>query len=99
MTPHPPPPLPPPVLTASCYFQIRGRCQLFFTVACVVSATVCFSAAIVSRSVQLFVCLSIGLNLVVGLALTFDPKEWPHRLQEALLYVVFLCEWVALDVF
>lgn len=40
----------------------------------------------------MFLILMIGLNLTVGLALTYDWREWPHRLQEIILYVIFLCE-------
>lgn len=46
----------------------------------------------VSEGVQIFVILAIVLNLSVGLALTYDVREWPHRLQEIILYVIFLCE-------
>lgn len=34
----------------------------------------------------------MGLNLVMGLLATFDVREWPHRLQEVLVFSVYLCE-------
>lgn len=46
-----------------------------------------------SSGVQTLLILMIALNLTVGLALTYDWREWPHRLQEIFLYVIFLCEW------
>lgn len=83
-----------PLSRVTCFprSQIRNRCRFFFGTACVVSVGLCLTAAVVSGGVQTFVILVIVLNLTVGLALTYDIREWPHRLQEIILYVIFLCE-------
>lgn len=70
--------------------EVRHRCRFFFAMMCLFSVGLCVVSATVSSGVQMFLILMIGLNLTVGLALTYDWREWPHRLQEIILYVIFL---------
>lgn len=72
--------------------QVRNRCRFFFATACIGSVFLCVAATGFCPNVQKFVALALGLNLTVGLALTYDRQEWPHRVHEIIPYVVFLCE-------
>ena len=56
----------------------------------VVACVVAFAALF--RVGQLFLVAALVWNAVVGLLLTHNVCEWPHRLQELLLYFVFICK-------
>lgn len=72
--------------------QVRSRCHVFFTVACVATIACVVATAVLFRAGQLFLGVTVAWNAAVGLFLTHDVREWPHRLQEVLLYCVFICE-------
>lgn len=44
------------------------------------------------RAGQAFLVVTVGWNAAVGLLLTHNAREWPHRLQEVLLYCIYICE-------
>lgn len=49
-------------------------------------------AALLSRSAQVFLAVMVGWNLGLGLVLTFDIREWLHRLHEVLPFCVYVGE-------
>ncbi|CAN0213709.1 unnamed protein product, partial [Ascophyllum nodosum] len=69
--------------------KIRTKCQFFFTAASLVSVTVMLAALMVSPNARVFNCILIGITFVLGLALTFDVREWPHRALEFLPFFIF----------
>lgn len=72
--------------------QIRTRFSFFLSVQVATLVGICLLTSTVSRGVLDFLILAVGVNVVAGLALTYDIREWPHRLQELPFYIVFLCE-------
>lgn len=56
------------------------------TIACVVAVAALFRAG------QAFLVVTVLWNAVIGLLLTHDVREWPHRLQELLFYCVYVCK-------
>ncbi|CAM9418859.1 unnamed protein product, partial [Discosporangium mesarthrocarpum] len=58
--------------------------------ACVMSMFWVFFAAAVTVGGRVFLALAIGLNLGVGLVLTHDLREWRHRFEEIVFYLLFL---------
>lgn len=72
--------------------QIRIRCQVFFGLACAMTIAVVVAAALLSRAGQVFLGIMVGWNVVQGVFLTYDVREWPHRLQEVLPYCAYYCE-------
>lgn len=83
---------PDPMTPSSRLYQIRRRCIFFFMFAAVVTMGVCAAAAVVSSGVLDALVWIITSNFITGLILTFDMREWPHRLQEIPFYIIFLCE-------
>lgn len=47
------------------------------------------AAALESRPGQFFLAFMVAWNGAVGLSLTYNFREWPHRLQEVLPYYVY----------
>lgn len=72
--------------------QIRIRCQMFFTAAGVMTISVIIAAALLSSAGRVFLGIMVGWNVVQGVLLTYDVREWPHRLQEVLPYCAYYCE-------
>ncbi len=72
--------------------QISARCQFYFTTASVVTTAVLVTAALVSRVGRAFLGIMVVWNVAMGLFLTHDVREWPHRLQEVLPYCIYTCE-------
>ncbi|CAM9457889.1 unnamed protein product [Pylaiella littoralis] len=71
--------------------KIRIRCQVFFGLACAMTIAVVVAAALLSRAGQVFLGIMVGWNVVQGVFLTYDVREWPHRLQEVLPYCAYYC--------
>ena len=57
-----------------------------------VTVAVVVAAAMVSPVGRAFLGVMIVWNTTLGLLLTHDVREWPHRLQEVLPYCVYTCE-------
>lgn len=68
------------------------RCQVFFTAACVATVSCVVAVAVLFRDGQAFLGVTVVWNAAVGVLLTHNVREWPQRLQEVLLYCVFICE-------
>ncbi len=50
------------------------------------------AAALFSRVGIAFLGAMVVGNAATGLSLTYDVREWPHRLQEVLPYCIYTCE-------
>lgn len=55
--------------------------------------TVVVSAALLSTAGKVFLGIMVGWNTIQGVLLTYDVREWPHRLQEVLPYCAYYCEF------
>lgn len=57
-----------------------------------VTVVIVAAAALVSGTGKMFLAIMVAWNGAFGLFLTYNFREWPHRLQEVLPYCVYFGE-------